>query len=68
MRAWEVKAVRRRLCILALIGGLSGCGGTTAEEIKPCAKVGDRCRKAVGGLGVCVRNAAQTGFDCSSQN
>lgn len=69
MRAFEEDPVRRLLLIFIALGAApAGCGGTTAEDVKPCANVGDRCRKAAGGLGVCVRNAAQTGFDCSSQN
>lgn len=69
MRAFEEDPVRPLLLMMTVSAfALAGCGGTTAEEVKPCAKVGERCRKAVGGLGVCVRNAEQTGFDCSSQN
>ena len=60
--------LRLLLVIAALATATLGCGGTTAEEIKPCIRVGERCRKPAGGLGVCARNAAQTGFDCSSQN
>jgi hypothetical protein len=68
MRGSEEDQVFRWIIMAGLLGGLLGCGGTTAEDVKPCAKVGERCRKSAGGLGVCVRNVAQTGFDCSSQN
>lgn len=61
-------APRRTLLGALLALGLTGCGGTSADPIQPCARVGQKCRKPAGGLGVCVRGVDQRTFDCASQN
>lgn len=61
--------LRRAMGLMAVLGLPTGCGGTTGEAVQPCAKVGQQCRLAKGGLGVCVRDAAdQARFVCTAQH
>lgn len=58
--------MRRWICGVAL--ALGACGGTTHEAPEACARVGQQCPLAKGGLGVCQRATDQRQFVCTPQH
>lgn len=61
--------LRRTWWLVMMLCG-AGCGGTTSgESVQTCAKVGQQCRLAKGGLGVCVRGVEdQRTLVCTAQH